>query len=161
MAKTSPKRSKSRRPTRKAAVTKRTLKERVSAFAEAKREQTLINIENNTSLGILAKWFFTNWVSILIIFSLSVACFKYYRDSQIFKEQALQEEINVLKSIVDSNAATNAELKGRIKELSDLKKHNKESNSRVRSEAKKLDSPGLKAKIEEYVSRGKSVRGVK
>lgn len=132
-------------------------KDGIRKFADSKKENIIVNIENASSFYIVLKWVFTNKISILFfLLSSFFAVRSYYLEYEYLKER--NKTLILEKEEILSKTK---ELKNSLDRLKKQEVKNKKENKDVRKEAKELDSNQKKDKILEQIDILKKIRGIK
>lgn len=128
-------------------------KEKLDNFANNKRQQLLIKLDNYSTFGVLFNWVVTHWVTIVLSLALSFTVTYYrYRESFLY-EELLKKEIQELNSDLKKLEEDRKKLLVRVKDLDKLVKDNNKQNKLVRDNSKTLSTQEKQDLINKYKNR--------
>jgi len=111
---------------------------KLGEFAEKKRAQNIVNIENSTATGLILKWMFTNKVSVFLFFVIMFSGYYYKLQIDSLREQVDKARIVELQDDLVMEQTRTLELQRKLNKLQSNKEDAERLNRELRSKLSNL-----------------------
>jgi uncharacterized protein YlxW (UPF0749 family) len=131
----------------------RDVAKKVSKFAQKKREQAIVNIQNSTASGLILKWIFTNKLTVFLIMVILVGSSIYTYQINYYRELADRQRIQELTEDLAIEQAKTEQLNQEIINLKERKKVDIQINQDLAKTVSSLPAKKKKEVLLDYKNR--------
>jgi hypothetical protein len=140
---------------------KKSTVQKLGEFAERKREQTIVNIQNSTATGLILKWLITNRVSVFLFLVIVFGGYYYQVQLDYTRELADKQRIEKLQGELVIEQTKTLELKKKLDKLDSDREEAENINRELRKKVHNLPNSQKKKLLLDYKDRLLKKRSVR